>query len=143
MDPTASVAAPLAAAPERATFWRRLGAFLIDTLVMLVPAAIGSRALSGLFPHAVEQLLAAQMSKMSPSGSPEMIAKMGSFAEMSVRFAIASALVGAVYMLIEGLYGRAVGKLILGLRIAAPDGRATPIGRLLLRMLIKFAGTIV
>jgi uncharacterized RDD family membrane protein YckC len=143
MDPTASVAAPQAAAPERATFWRRLGAFLIDVLVALVPAALAARPLSGLFPHAVEQMLAAQMSRMSQSANPAMLAKVSSFAEMSVRFAIASAVIGAVYMLIEGLYGRAVGKLILGLRIAAPDGRAAPIGKLLLRMLIKYAGTVV
>jgi uncharacterized RDD family membrane protein YckC len=142
MDPTMSAVPSQAAAPERVTFWRRLGAFLIDMLVTLVLGAIGARPLSGLFPHAVEQMLATQMARMS-SGNPAVAVKMGPVMETFVRFSISAALVTAVYMLIEGLYGRALGKVILGIRIAGTDGRAAPIGKLLLRMLVKFSGTVV
>jgi uncharacterized RDD family membrane protein YckC len=143
MDPTSSAVAPEQAAPERATFWRRLGAYVIDTLVTVVLAAVGSRPLSGLFPHAVEQMLAMQMDKMSHAPNAAVAARMGSFAEMGVRFGIAAGLIMGVYMLIEGLYGRALGKLILGLRIATAEGRAAPVGQLLLRMLVKYAGAVV
>src|SRR5690348_16477413 len=143
MDPTLSAVAPEKAAPERATFWRRLGAYVIDVLCTIVLGAILSRPLSGLFPHAVEQMMATQMEKMSHSGNAAVAAKMGSFAEMGVRFGIAVGLITAVYMLVEGLYGPALGKLILGLRIASADGRAAPVGQLLQRMLVKFSGTVV
>jgi uncharacterized RDD family membrane protein YckC len=131
--PTTAVSGPVA---ERVGFGSRLGAYVIDLVVIWGLAAVTSRALSGLFPHAVEMTLA---SRPVPPGSPAA----GPMMEMFVRWAIAGTVVTTAYFLLEGLLGRALGKLILGLRIAGDNARRAPVTRLLARGVVKTAGAWV
>ena len=61
--------------------------------------------------------------------------------ETIIRVTIAITVMAFVYFLLEAVLGRAVGKLILGLRIAGEDARPASVPRLLLRTLIKTAAS--
>jgi uncharacterized RDD family membrane protein YckC len=140
MDPTTAPTDPAAAA-ERVGFGSRLGAYLIDHVVIWGLAALLARPLSSLFPHAVAAALAAATEKAAKD--PRMSAQMGAFGETMARMTIAAILVSAVYFLAEALWGRAIGKLLLGLRIATDDGKGATLGRLLVRMLVKNGGAVL
>jgi uncharacterized RDD family membrane protein YckC len=120
---------------ERVGFGPRLGAYLIDAVVTLGIAAVTARPLSGLFPHALDMVRT-----RAAITDPRMAERVGAFAETAARVAIAATIVTVVYFLAEGLLGRALGKLILGLRIAGVDGRPAPVGALLARMVVKNSG---
>jgi uncharacterized RDD family membrane protein YckC len=139
MDPTA--APPDPAAAERVGFGSRLGAYLIDHVVIWGLGALLARPVSSLFPHAVAAALAAAKEKAAKD--PRMAAQMSAFGETMARMTIAVILISAVYFLAEALWGRALGKLILGLRIATDDGRRATPGRLVVRMLVKNGGSVL
>src|SRR5204863_8586379 len=132
MEPTVAPSSAAAApGPERVGFGARLGASLIDVVVLCIVGAVASRPLSGPFSRAV----AAGMARRPPNVpgnalSPGML-------ETIIRVTIAITVVWFVYFLLEAFLGRAVGKLILGLRIASEDARPAPVPPLLLRTLIK------
>jgi|tagenome__1003787_1003787.scaffolds.fasta_scaffold20745619_2 uncharacterized RDD family membrane protein YckC len=134
MEPTA--------APERVGFWPRLGAYLIDLLVIWAAAALLSRSISALFPRALATMMAERQAMLVTSGKPIPAAAL-SVADTMMRVAISAVVVSAVYWLTEGIFGRALGKLILGLRIGGDDGRAATGGRLVARMAIKNAGSLL
>ena len=129
MEPTSAAAASSPSA-ERVGFGPRLGAYLIDQVVIWVVAALAARPLSGPFSRGVAQMMARGASaSVSPTAS-HMI-------ETVARVAIAGSVVSLAYFGIEGLSGRVLGKLVLGLRIARADARRAPLGSLLGRAGIK------
>jgi uncharacterized RDD family membrane protein YckC len=118
---------------ERVGFWPRFGASSVDGILVIAVAALTARWLSGVFPHSFEAVLAHQ----KQAASAQMNGNMNPFIESVARFAISAPIVGAIYSLCEGIWGRALGKLLFGLRIATDRGTPAPVGRLLLRVGIK------
>jgi uncharacterized RDD family membrane protein YckC len=137
MNPAAAAEAP--APPERSSFWRRLAAFVIDLVVVWVVAAAAMGPLSGLFPDALTDVL----SQQRPSPNPAVAEKMRAFLEVLARINVSATVVTPVYLLFEAMWGRALGKLILGMRIAGTDARPAPLGRLLARTAVKGSGNVL
>jgi uncharacterized RDD family membrane protein YckC len=116
-----------ASSPERIGFGKRLGAALLDLLIVaVVGGGIGivfGAALGGMMGAAAIPL---------PGG-----AAVGGVLGALVGFSLGSALVAPFYGLWEGLTGAAAGKRILGIRIANENGSRAAIGTLLSRYAIK------
>ena len=119
MESSSTVVNPASAAPARVGFWPRVGAALIDTAVIWIVGAILSRLVAPLFPEYIARALAESTAKLDPTKAPQM----QGWIETVTRVTTGVILFHAVYSLAEGLVGRAVGKLALGLRIAGADGR--------------------
>ena len=137
--PTASLDpldAAAAGTPERVGFWPRLGAALIDTVVIWVVGALIGGLVAAHVPAYIDEVLSRSQAKMTAQQAAQAAALLG-FMRTFARWAVGATAVTVVYGLLEGFFGRALGKLLLGLRIGGPDGRRASTGRLLGRMLVK------
>jgi uncharacterized RDD family membrane protein YckC len=116
---------------NRVGFWLRLGAALLDVLVLVVLALVARNLIASLFPAQLAVYLDWELAKVPP-GSPGR-----SFLEGSTTMGFAATFLGFAYGLFEGLAGWSPGKLILGLRIVDESGQRAPTGKLLIRYAIK------
>ncbi len=130
---------------NRIGFGKRLGAYLLDFVIVGALGALASGVVDNLFPGAVERALAEQMSdpRMRDPKVAEGAAGMMSFMSWVVRWSIAMGFISLLYGLCEALRGWSPAKLALGLRIADEAGNPAPVGTLLIRYLIKYSGTVV
>jgi len=123
---------------QRIGFGKRLGALLLDVVIIGVVSFVGGGVIGGLL-GAGAGAAAGAGDQNAHSAAAVFGGILGSF----IGILIASTLVCAVYYLIEGLTGYTLGKLALGIRIASADGTAAPIGQLLGRYAIKNIGTLM
>ena len=131
-------------APARVGFGARFGAAIIDSIVVALLGLALASTVGSLFPGYLAEVLSHQQAKVN--ANPAMAKQMEAMASMMqfiTRWSAAVALAGLLYGLIEGFFGRALGKLLLGLRIADADGQPAPVPRLLARMAVKQSGTIL
>jgi uncharacterized RDD family membrane protein YckC len=136
--PNATIESDAAAVPgvaARVGFWPRLGAVLLDGLIAGIIAAVIARPVASLFPRYLAYLIEQAQARVGDHA--------GRFTSsgFSSSWAIALALVSAVYHLTEMLFAASPGKMLLGLRIAGADARRASIGRLAARMVLKNAST--
>ncbi len=120
---------------QRIGFGPRLGALLIDCVLVVVLVAVLGGTIGGMFGAAAGGAGAA-MSTGTGSGA-QSAAAMGGMLGAFAGMLIAAAVLGLVYFLIEGFTGYTLGKLMLGIRIANADGTQAPVSRLLLRWAVK------
>lgn len=116
---------------NRIGFGKRLGAFLIDVVIVWIVAFLGGSTIGGL-------LGAGAGAAMSGGGDDAMkgMAMGGMFGAVA-GILVAAALVGTVYFLVEGFTGWTLGKLILGIQIGNENGTKASLGQLLLRYALK------
>jgi uncharacterized RDD family membrane protein YckC len=116
---------------NRIGFGKRLGAFLIDCVLVWVVAFFGGSTIGGLLGLGAGAALtsgdADAMKGMAMAGA------IGAAAGVL----IAAAVVGTVYFLVEGFTGWTFGKLILGIQIGNQDGTKANLGQLLERYALK------
>lgn len=116
---------------NRIGFGRRLGAFLIDCVLVSLLAFFGGGTLGAMLGLSAGAALSAgqadAMKGMAAAGAIGAIAGM----------VIAGAIIGAAYMLIEGFTGWTFGKLILGIQVGSQDGTKASLGQLLGRYALK------
>jgi uncharacterized RDD family membrane protein YckC len=139
LDPVAGVPP---GTPARVGFLPRLGASLLDFVVVGVLGFALMSTAASLFPSYLGAALARSQGKLGPNAPAQAVAMIG-FAQAIVRWSLGAGLAGFFYWLIEGFTGRALGKLILGLRIANADGRKATPARLLARMAVKQSGALI
>ena len=120
---------------QRIGFGPRLGALLIDCVLVVVLVAVLGGTIGGMFGAAAGGAGAA-ISTGTGSGAQN-AAAMGGMLGALAGMLIAAAVLGLVYFLIEGFTGYTLGKLMLGIRIANADGTQAPVSRLLLRWAVK------
>ena len=123
---------------QRIGFGKRLGALLIDFVIIGVVSFVGGGVIGGL--------LGAGAGAAAGSGdqnSQAAAAVFGGIIGSLIGIIIAITLVCAVYYLVEGLSGYTLGKLALGIRVASADGTAAPIGQLMGRYAVKNIGTLM
>jgi uncharacterized RDD family membrane protein YckC len=148
-NPYAAPNAPLdpgveaAGAAVRVGFWPRVGATVIDFVVVVGIGLALTSVVSSLFHGYIAETIAQLEAKMAEKtgamkGSPQ-IETLMHWQRFAVGAGASVGLVGFLYMFLEGLTGRSLGKLALGLRIADVQGRILPVSRLLARMAIKHA----
>lgn len=123
---------------SRVGFWPRLGAYFIDTILVMAVAALTASFFAGLFPQATAVAVA---EATDPAKMPD--EKMRATMAATARFLISAPFVGVLYFLTEALGGWSVGKLLLGLRIGSASGRPAARGQLAGRFAIKASGSLL
>jgi uncharacterized RDD family membrane protein YckC len=128
--------------PLRVGFGPRLGAAIIDLIVVAaLGVAIGGMVAS-MFPEYLAEVIARQTAKTDPKVAAQMAA-MGGFFQAIAKYSAGAVVAGALYGLIEAFTGRSLGKLLLGLRIADASGRVASLGRLMGRWAVKQSGNLM
>jgi uncharacterized RDD family membrane protein YckC len=120
---------------QRIGFGPRLGALLIDCVLVGVLVAVLGGFIGGMFGAAAGGAGAA-ISTGSGSDA-QSAAAMGGMIGALAGMLIAAAVLGLAYFLIEGFTGYTLGKLLLGMRIANADGTQAPVSKLLARWAVK------
>jgi uncharacterized RDD family membrane protein YckC len=124
-------------ASARVGFWPRLGAALIDFAVVVAVGFLISDLVSSWFADYLAQSFARAQAKLDPKAAAAMTPALIQVTQTMARISLGAVLFGLPYALLEGLTGRALGKLLLGLRIADVDGKPAKRGRLLGRAALK------
>jgi uncharacterized RDD family membrane protein YckC len=122
---------------QRVGFGPRLGAWLLDFVIVCVLAFLGGSTIGGLIGVTAGAALSGAMANQADSLSAAGAAALGGLFGGIVAFFIAAAVIGIVYFLIEGFTGYTLGKLMLGIRVASDDGTSAGVGKLLTRYAIK------
>jgi len=118
---------------QRVGFGKRLGAFLLDGVIVWVAAYLLGGTILGLLGGKLGSLASPDMTGVDPAAAALTAGMMG--AMMGV--IAAAAVLGTVYFLVEGFTGYTLGKLLLGIRVASADGRQAPLSQLLARFAMK------
>jgi uncharacterized RDD family membrane protein YckC len=122
---------------NRVGFWLRVGASVIDIVIVMVLALVARGLIASLFPDQLAVALGWQLEKVPP-GAPGR-----GFAEGMATMGFAAGFLGLAYGLFEGLAGWSPGKLLLSLRIVDEGGQRAPLGKLLARYAIKQSASIL
>jgi uncharacterized RDD family membrane protein YckC len=130
------------AGPARVGFGARLGAWLIDFVVVGVIGLMLANLAASWFSGYLAEAMAQQQAKMDPKVAAQMAVMTGVLTSVA-KWSAGTGVAAVFYSLFEGLFGRALGKLLLGLRIADTDGRIASVPRLMARMGVKQCGTFL
>jgi uncharacterized RDD family membrane protein YckC len=122
---------------NRIGFGMRLGAFLIDVVLVCVVGFLGGSSIGGMLGAGA----GAAMS--SGDADPMKGMAMGGFFGALIGAAIAIAVVGVIYNLVEGFTGWTLGKLLLGIQVGNQDGTRASMGQLLGRYALKNCHSIL
>jgi uncharacterized RDD family membrane protein YckC len=120
---------------QRIGFGPRLGALLIDCVLVGVLVAVLGGTIGGMFGAAAGGAGAAMST--GTGSDAQTAAAMGGMLGALAGMLIAAAVLTLAYFLIEGFTGYTLGKLMLGIRIGNADGTQAPVSRLLLRWAVK------
>jgi uncharacterized RDD family membrane protein YckC len=138
---TSAVSQPSPSTQARAGFFVRLTAYSIDLGVIWAATSLLKPIVGALLPgaiHYLSEILINAMGDKSETQMQQLIALSQTVVTMS--------LVTSLYFLAEGIFGRALGKLALGLRVDRASGdsaAADPLrGTWLLRYFVKNAGAL-
>ncbi len=118
---------------ERVGFGKRLGAFLLDCVIVWVLAWLLGGTIGGLLGGTLGSLAAPAMTDVDPAAAAATAGLVG--AMMGV--IAAAAVIGTVYFLVEGFTGFTLGKLLLGIRVGTAAGTRAPTSQLLMRYALK------
>jgi uncharacterized RDD family membrane protein YckC len=118
---------------QRIGFGKRLGALLLDCVIVGVLVVVLGGAVGGMLGLSAEGLAAAGESG-AMSG-----AMMGAMVGMMAAMAV----IALVYFLLEGFTGYTLGKLILGIRVANEDGSQAGVSTLFARWALKNISSVL
>lgn len=122
----------------RVGFGRRLGAILLDGIIVLLLSGIVYLVAGSAFEPLAQERLASQVEEynitLPDSEDTDTIA---SFTQVSTTFGIIVSIVGLVYWLMEISLAATPGKMMLGIKIANADATAAPTSVLATRWFIK------
>jgi len=119
---------------NRIGFGRRLGAYVIDFVIILGLAFILSNLLSEFLWNFVN---------VSDEEYDQVSKIYGNFTDTMLTISVSATLLGFLYNLLEGFTGYTLGKLMLGIQIGNQDGTFAAQNKLMLRYAIKNIGTII
>jgi uncharacterized RDD family membrane protein YckC len=125
---------------KRVGFGPRLGAALIDFVVIVVLAVVFGGVVGGMLGLGAG---AAIGSTSDSEGAAAAGAAAGALLGVLGGFAIGAAVFGVLYSLIEGLTGASPGKMILKLKVGTADGHAGQTSLYLTRWAVKNSGQIL
>jgi uncharacterized RDD family membrane protein YckC len=128
--------------PGRIGVWPRFGASLIDGVVVVVLGILLMKTLTPLFSGYLAEYDVRTSARMDPRVAAQMAGLLALMQKL-VRVSVSAGVVLLIYTLAEAIFGRALGKLALGLRIADVHGRPASIGRMTGRWAAKHAGNLV
>lgn len=129
---------------QRIGFGKRLGAWALDCVFVIIVSVVGGTAIGGwLGAYTGAAALGAAGAATGGADNAQAAAALGGLFGAIAGMALAASLIWTVYFLFEGLTGYTLGKLILGIRVASDDGTRAGVGKLLLRWLIKNSGFVL
>lgn len=117
---------------NRVGFGRRLGALLIDCVIVGILVAVLGTTIGGMLGAAAGGAVSAANSDPALNGMA-----VGGFMGAMAGIIVATAVIGVAYFLIEGFTGWTFGKLIIGIQIGNADGTRAAVGTLLTRYAVK------
>lgn len=121
----------------RIGFGRRLGAYLIDVLIIMGLAFI----LSNLFASFLDNFV--DYSKISDQQLAQMQSVYGNFTDIMLTISVSIIFISFIYNLLEGITGYTLGKLLLKIQIGNQDGTKASQGKLMTRFAIKNISSII
>ncbi len=132
---------------KRIKFGRRFGAYMLDYLAISIIVAILAPFLLDVFVPISKTVMESQVTAEEVNAMDQLPDIGGySFLELMIRFTamgLISNLVTIVYFLMEAFLGAAVGKLLLGIRIAHESGVKAPMGQLFWRYALKASASVI
>lgn len=117
---------------SRVGFFPRLGAALIDFVLLAILAALLKDTVAGLMPGVLESMLEKAKADLPPDSQKATVV-VGSM----MQFGLAMSVIGPFYGLLEAFTGRSPGKFLLGLVVVAEAGTRAALGQLLGRYGVK------
>src|SRR3954468_18913622 len=117
---------------KRVGFGPRLGAWLIDAVVLCVAIVVIGPMIGGIFGAAAMGEAARQSGESAKDA-----AAMGGLIGAIGGFVIGAPIIGTAYFLVEAFTGYSLGKLAVGLRIGSADGTLASTQKLLIRFACK------
>ena len=143
---TPSVAAPLpqtttAALEDYAGFWKRVGAYILDAIILYIPSMFISKMMGG---DAAEEI----MKQAILAGASDMNAVMAAYGQFYSTMAPAlliNTVIGILYFALceSSAWQATVGKLALGIRVTDMSGQRISFPRALGRYLAKFISVLI
>lgn len=115
---------------KRIGFGPRLGALLIDTVVVCIAVVIIGPVVGGVLGAVALGAVAQGTDAAGSAAAGGMLGAIGGLV-------LGAPIIGALYFLMEGITGYTVGKLALGLRIGTAEMTPAPVSKLLLRFCCK------
>jgi uncharacterized RDD family membrane protein YckC len=125
---------------KRVGFGPRLGAALIDMVVIVVLGLVFGSVVGGMLGLGAG---AAIGSTSDAEGAAAAGAAAGALLGALGGFAIGTAVFGFLYSLIEGLTGASPGKMLLKLKVGTADGRHAQMATYLTRWAVKYSGQLL
>jgi uncharacterized RDD family membrane protein YckC len=134
---------PMSRPLERVLFWRRVGAFAIDTILLLLLVALVHSAVTSMVGAYVDEL-PADASDAKADGSWGLMPwgfhdpTLGTGAQALIA-TLSAGLVLGYFTWLEGHDGRSLGKRVLQLRVMRVDGSPMTYGAAFVRNLVKLS----
>lgn len=125
---------------KRVGFGPRLGAALMDFVVVLVLSMLFGGVLGGMLGLGAGGAIG---SSSDAEGAAAAGAAAGAVLGALAGFALGAAVFGFLYSLIEGLTGASPGKMILKLKVGTADGHHAQIATYLTRWAVKYSGQLL
>jgi uncharacterized RDD family membrane protein YckC len=123
---------------NRVGFGLRLGAWALDLVALLILATVLRGVVAGLFPDVLARFIDLQLQSQgdAPAQARAIIEKMSAWS-------LAMTIIGFLYSLTEAFAGWTLGKLIVRIRVVDESGQRAPVGKLMLRWLVKQSGNLL
>lgn len=121
---------------NRIGFGRRLGAFLIDCVLVTIVAVLVGPTIGAM-------MGAAAGAAMANSANTAGNMAVGGIVGAIIGMLLALFVVSTIYFLVEGFTGWTFGKLILGIQVGNQDGTRANLGQLLYRYALKNCNPIL
>lgn len=129
---------------QRIGFGKRLGAWALDCVFVIILSVVGGSTIGGwLGAYTGAAAIGAASAAAGAGDNTQAAAALGGMFGAIAGMALAASLIWTVYFLLEGFTGYTLGKLILGIRIASDDGTAAGVPKLLFRWLVKNSGFVL
>lgn len=134
---------------ERIGFGKRLGAYLIDWVVIMIGGTVAGSVLGGVLGAGAGAAagagagaggeLTAEEAELALAAGGALGGLLGALAGMMIGIGV----MAIVWIIWEGATGAALGKLLLKIRIKSDDGSRGSPGRLITRAAVKFSGSLL
>ncbi len=128
---------------ERIGFGRRLGAYMLDTLVIMILGSIvgvlfGDSLVSLFFGDQI-----AEMEQVSEQLSGQLGDKFSVMIEKTMEISAGISVTGLILFFMEGAFGQSFGKMLLKIINTNVDGTPASAGKLWLRSFLKYGSSIL
>ncbi|MBL7974087.1 MAG: RDD family protein [Candidatus Kapabacteria bacterium] len=126
---------------KRVGFGKRLGASVLNFVIMALISVVIGLALNSMIEPYVQELIAKQLEDVPNAADiPEFAT---TFMRLSISFGLVGGCIGILMSLLEVFTGASVGKMILGIVVAHENGKRGTVSLWALRWLLKHLDSLI